>query len=242
MTAPAAAATIGRPGGTSGVSASAISAAEQGGDAGARGVELADEEGEEERGEHRVEPVVGRVAERAAAEHAQRPCRRTTRPSARAPAPTSRSRSTRPVALGDRPRLVDRELRLEQAPQPAARAAPARPTCRSPGSARLSSTAAAIAAATAPPDPSTDATANCAEPANVVSDITIGATVPIPASRARMPNDAPKARTATASGAAARMPATTATRAAVADTDSVRHNGTRFHDDGVFHRNGLFVQ
>jgi hypothetical protein len=44
-----------------------------------------------------------------------------------------------------------------------------------------------MAAATAPPDSITDATANCAEPANVVSDITIGATVPIPASRARMP-------------------------------------------------------
>jgi hypothetical protein len=51
----------------------------------------------------------------------------------------------------------------------------------------LSSTAAVIAAATAPPDSSTDATANCADPANVVSDITIGAIMPMPASRARMP-------------------------------------------------------
>ena len=71
----------------------------------------------------------------------------------------------------------------------------------------MSRTAATIAAATAPPDPSTETTANCAEPANVVSDITIGAATPMPASRARTPNDAPKATTAIARGAAARAPA-----------------------------------
>ena len=69
-----------------------------------------------------------------------------------------------------------------------------------------------IAAATAPPDSSTDATANCADPANVVSDITIGATTPMPASRARIPYEAPKATTAMAIGATARIPATTSFR------------------------------
>src|SRR6185312_6455263 len=64
----------------------------------------------------------------------------------------------------------------------------------------------------APPEPSTEATANCAEPANVVSDMRIGGTMPIPASRARMPNEAPNAATASASGAAARMPATISAR------------------------------
>ena len=120
MTAPAAAATIGRPGGSSGVSASAISAAGERRDAGAARVELADQQREEERGEHRVEAVVGRVAERAAAEHAgDRP--RDPGESSTSPAPISRSRSTRPPSLRDRPRLVDRELGLgEPARRPAA--------------------------------------------------------------------------------------------------------------------------
>ena len=41
----------------------------------------------------------------------------------------------------------------------------------------------------------------------MVSDITIGATTPMPASRARIPNEAPKAATAIAIGAVARAPA-----------------------------------
>ena len=76
----------------------------------------------------------------------------------------------------------------------------------------MRSTAAAIAAASAPPSSSTDATANCADPANVVSDITIGAATPMPASRARMPNEAPNASTATAIGATARAPSVTPAR------------------------------
>lgn len=61
------------------------------------------------------------------------------------------------------------------------------------------------AAATPPPVPST-ATANCAEPAKVVTDITTGASEPIPASRASTPNEIPKAPTATANGTATRTP------------------------------------
>jgi hypothetical protein len=63
------------------------------------------------------------------------------------------------------------------------------------------------AAATPPPVPSTDATANCAEPANVVADITTGASDPMPASRASTPKEMPNAPTATANGTATRMPA-----------------------------------
>ncbi len=51
----------------------------------------------------------------------------------------------------------------------------------------FSITAARIAVAAEPPAPRTDAAANCAEPANVVMDITIGATLPIPAAGARTP-------------------------------------------------------
>ena len=98
----------------------------------------------------------------------------------------------------------------------------------------MSSTAATIAAATAPPDSSTEATANCADPANVVSDITIGATTPMPASRARIPYEAPNATTATASGAAARAPGGEAIDGACRRAGSVRHNGTCFHDDGMY--------
>jgi hypothetical protein len=76
----------------------------------------------------------------------------------------------------------------------------------------LSSTAATIAVATAPPLSSTEATANCAEPANVVSEKTSGATTPIPASRARIPNDAPNAAAASAIGATARAPASISLR------------------------------
>jgi hypothetical protein len=51
-----------------------------------------------------------------------------------------------------------------------------------------------------------DTAANCAEPANVVADMTTGATGPIPASRARKPNGIPNAATATASGQPRRNP------------------------------------
>ena len=57
-----------------------------------------------------------------------------------------------------------------------------------------------------PPAPRIEATANWAEPAKVVTDITTGATCPMPAARARTPNDTPKARAATPIGAAARTP------------------------------------
>jgi hypothetical protein len=47
--------------------------------------------------------------------------------------------------------------------------------------------AAARAAATVPPSPITDTAANCADPANVVADMTIGASRPNPAVRASTP-------------------------------------------------------
>ena len=50
-----------------------------------------------------------------------------------------------------------------------------------------------------------EAAANCAEPANVVADITIGAIAPI-VGRARTPKDIPKPRTAIENGATFRAP------------------------------------
>src|SRR5262245_15491538 len=58
-----------------------------------------------------------------------------------------------------------------------------------------------MAATTLPPSSSTDAAANCAEPANVVADMTIGARLPSPAVVARMPNAMPKLTDAGATGA-----------------------------------------
>ena len=52
----------------------------------------------------------------------------------------------------------------------------------------------------------TVAAAICAEPANVVSDMTIGATTPMPASRARIPNETPMTSAANAIGATSRAP------------------------------------
>ena len=85
----------------------------------------------------------------------------------------------------DRPRLVDDQLRLEQPLEDAAVECRARPRSRSAHSGRSASPRLAIAAAAAPALPSTEATANWAEPANVVADITSGAAQPIPAARAR---------------------------------------------------------
>jgi hypothetical protein len=65
----------------------------------------------------------------------------------------------------------------------------------------LSSTAATTAVATLPPLSSTDATANCADPAKVVADITIGASEPRPAADARIPKAIPKLAEAGATGA-----------------------------------------
>jgi hypothetical protein len=48
--------------------------------------------------------------------------------------------------------------------------------------------------------------ANCADPANVVADMTMGASHPNPALRASTPNEIPKPPTAIASGRAARAP------------------------------------
>src|SRR5687768_15288771 len=64
-----------------------------------------------------------------------------------------------------------------------------------------------MAAATVPPAPSTETMANWAEPAKVVSDMTIDAVAPNPAAWASTPKEAPKASTAGRSGAIARRPA-----------------------------------
>jgi hypothetical protein len=63
-----------------------------------------------------------------------------------------------------------------------------------------------MAVTTPPPAPRIEAAANWAEPAKVVTDITTGATRPMPAARARTPNDTPKTSAATPIGAAARAP------------------------------------
>ena len=55
-----------------------------------------------------------------------------------------------------------------------------------------------IAAATVPPTSRIDAAANCADPANVVIDITIGASVPMPAALASTPKETPNPTTAIA--------------------------------------------
>ena len=58
-----------------------------------------------------------------------------------------------------------------------------------------------MAAPRLPPAPSTETTAICAEPANVVADIAIAATEPMPADRASTPNVTPNAKTAIEIGA-----------------------------------------
>jgi hypothetical protein len=63
-----------------------------------------------------------------------------------------------------------------------------------------------MAAATAPPDSSVDTTANCADPANVVADMTTAASASKPAAGARIPKEAPNAAAATAIGAIRRAP------------------------------------
>src|SRR5437773_4811536 len=62
------------------------------------------------------------------------------------------------------------------------------------------------AVAAAPPACRTDVAANCADPANVVTDMTTGATPPMPAARARTPYDRPNPKTATAIGTTATAP------------------------------------
>ena len=81
--------------------------------------------------------------------------------------------------------------------------------------------AAATAAATAPPSSITVTAAICADPANVVSDITIGATTPMPASRARIPKDMPMTAAASAMGATSRAPATMLRSTLMADVSNM---------------------
>src|SRR5947208_994258 len=62
------------------------------------------------------------------------------------------------------------------------------------------------AVAAAPSACSTEAAANCADLANVATDMTTGATPPMPAARARTPYDRPNPKTATAIGTTATAP------------------------------------
>jgi hypothetical protein len=57
-----------------------------------------------------------------------------------------------------------------------------------------------------PPAPSTETTANCAEPANVVADMTSAANESTPAALASTPKEAPKATIAGMSGSITRIP------------------------------------
>jgi hypothetical protein len=57
-----------------------------------------------------------------------------------------------------------------------------------------------------PPAPSTETTANCAEPANVVADMTTAGAASMPAACASTPNDAPNATIAGISGRIALKP------------------------------------
>src|SRR5437899_9725428 len=68
------------------------------------------------------------------------------------------------------------------------------------------SSAAATAAAIPPPAPSTETEATCAEPANVVADMTTAAAAPKCDARASTPNEAPSANAAGKSVAAIRKP------------------------------------
>src|SRR5436190_20560076 len=71
-----------------------------------------------------------------------------------------------------------------------------------------------MAAAVVPPAESTEAAANCAEPAKVAAEKTRAANDPMPAFCASTPKVTPKAATATASGATRRTPSTTGWRPA----------------------------
>ena len=70
---------------------------------------------------------------------------------------------------------------------------------------RLSRIPATIAATADPPPDSTASDANCAEPANTMSDITIGATGPI-TGRASTPNENDRSPAASPSGIPTLMP------------------------------------
>ena len=72
----------------------------------------------------------------------------------------------------------------------------------------MSRSAAAIAAYGCPPPPRIEAAANCAEPANVVTLITMAGSAPIPPDdAARTPNETPNSPTAIASGTRGDCPA-----------------------------------
>ena len=96
----------------------------------------------------------------------------------------------------------------------------------------LSSTAAAMAAASVPPAESTEVAANCAEPAKVVAEKTTAFRPPRPASRASTPKVTPKAPTATAKGAMTRAPSRTRCGVSVRLIGTLVRHGKRPHAGG----------
>ena len=68
-------------------------------------------------------------------------------------------------------------------------------------------TAATIAASAPPPAPNTATTANWADPEKVMTEKTIGATIPQPRDRASTPKEIPSTNVARAKGSPARAPA-----------------------------------
>jgi hypothetical protein len=143
-----------------------------------------------------------RIADRVADQHADH--RPADPRHVEKPAGSEQTRTSKPAALQrDRPGLVDDQLRLEQPPPRGAsnEDATEMPIACSARSAsgrddRRRRRAAGV-------QERGDATA---PPPNVVADMTIGAFVPMPAVRARTPNESAKAKDATPMGAIARAP------------------------------------
>ena len=100
----------------------------------------------------------------------------------------------------------------------------------------LSSTAAVTALATPPPASRIEAEANCAEPANVVPDITTAANGGNPADRASSPKEIPKPATAMVSGNTARAPPPKLRRGSFGPRRSV------FTVDGMVQRANRFAR
>ena len=170
-------------------------------------VELPDEQRQEQRREGGVEAERGRVAERLAADDADRRCPATQLAQMTSPAPTSRSGSKRPsprAAIAHDSSTTScalREAAQEAAAQVRRHADPDRQVARveeergDDGRQRL------------PPAARTEAAANWAEPAKVVALMTIAGRAPMPPEVAdRTPNETPNRPTAMANGTAVTAP------------------------------------
>ena len=189
---------IGTPGGVNGTRARAIAGTEERGRHRAAAVQLHDEQRQEESRERGVQAECRRIAERLAADDARRSCPRPSASHRTMPAPISRLGSNWPLALRrDRPRLVDDELRLEEPTQ--------RPAAEEACDAHADRQVARVeqqrgqnrGVSGPPPAETTDAAANCAEPAKVIALMTIAGARPMPPDVAdRTPNETPNRPTA----------------------------------------------